>query len=202
MLLAPMFAAIAVAIKLGDGGPVFFSQTRVGQFGRPFRLHKFRTMVPQAEQQGLQLTLGGDVRITRVGRWLRRTKLDELPQLWNVAKGEMSVVGPRPEVPRYVAFYTPEQRRVLEVRPGLTDPASLKFIDESSVLATAASPEATYIQVILPMKLAINLDYLRRRTLASDMLVIVSTVWRLLVRATPTEVAVKEITSIEKQQAA
>jgi lipopolysaccharide/colanic/teichoic acid biosynthesis glycosyltransferase len=178
-LLAPLFAVIATAIKLGDRGPVFFSQVRVGRRGRPFRVHKFRTMIPHAESQGMPLTVGGDRRITAVGRWLRGTKLDELPQLWNVMKGEMSFVGPRPEVPRYVAFYTLEQRRVLEVRPGITDPASLQFIDEASVLTRCSNPEAAYIKLVMPHKLAINLNYLRRRTLASDLFVVMATLWRL-----------------------
>lgn len=180
VLLVPLLAVIAAAIKLGDKGPAIFSQTRIGQFGRPFRMYKFRTMVPQAELLGIQLTVGDDHRITKVGRWLRRTKLDELPQLWNVVKGEMSFVGPRPEVPRYVAFYTIEQRRVFEVRPGITDPVSLEFFNESAMLKHMQSPEAAYIKLVLPYKLAINLRYLRRRTVASDVFVMLATMWRLM----------------------
>jgi lipopolysaccharide/colanic/teichoic acid biosynthesis glycosyltransferase len=180
VLTSPLSVAIAVAVKLGDRGPILFSQTRVGRYGRPFRMHKFRTMVPQAEQQGIPLTIGRDRRITRVGHWLRRTKLDELPQLWNVVKGEMSLVGPRPEVPRYVAFYTAEQRRVLEVRPGITDPASLEYFDEARVLSRVESPEAAYIRVVMPHKIALNLNYLRRRTTISDAKVVLATIWRLV----------------------
>ena len=188
VLLSPLLACIAAAMKVADRGPIFFSQTRVGQFGRPFRMHKFRTMVPNAEQQGIPLTVGADRRITRVGHWLRRTKLDELPQLWNVVKGDMSLVGPRPEVPRYVAFYTAEQRRVLSVRPGITDPASLQFFDEAACLARMPDPEAAYVTLILPHKLAMNLNYLRRRTLASDVVVVLATLWRLM---TPTSSVVR-----------
>jgi lipopolysaccharide/colanic/teichoic acid biosynthesis glycosyltransferase len=184
VLVSPLLAVVAIAIKVSDRGPVFFSQTRIGQFGRPFRMHKFRTMVPQAEQQGIPLTVGADRRITRIGHWLRRTKLDELPQLWNVVKGQMSLVGPRPEVPRYVAFYTQEQRRVLDVRPGITDPASLQYFDEASLLNRVQSPEAAYIRVVMPHKLALNLNYLRRRTIASDVMVVFATAWRLVASAT------------------
>jgi lipopolysaccharide/colanic/teichoic acid biosynthesis glycosyltransferase len=141
-------AVIALVIKLSDAGAVFFAQERVGQFGVPFRMYKFRTMVANAEKVGLPLTTRNDPRITRVGRWLRRTKLDELPQLWNVAKGDMSLVGPRPEVPRYVALYTAEQRRVLDARPGITDPASLQFFDEAGCLAMS-NPEMAYVTLIL-----------------------------------------------------
>jgi len=181
-LLAPVMATIALATKLGDGGPVFFSQQRVGRGGRLFWMHKFRTMFVHAEQVGLPLTVGQDPRVTRVGRWLRKTKLDELPQLWNVVRGEMSLVGPRPEVPRYVASYSDEQRRVLSVRPGITDPASIAFIHESELLAASDAPEELYLQEVLPAKLACNLDYLRRATLASDMAMIARTLLRLVRR--------------------
>jgi len=143
-------------------------------------MHKFRTMVPQAEHQGPPLTVGVDRRITRVGYWLRRTKLDELPQLWNVVKGEMSLVGPRPEVPQYVAHYTLAQRYVLSVRPGITDPASLTFIDEANLLSRLESPEVAYIKHVMPHKLAINLNYLRRRNMASDVVVLMATLWRIV----------------------
>jgi len=196
-LLAPLMGAIALAIKLGDGGSIFFSQTRVGQFGLPFRMHKFRTMIQYAEQVGVPLTIGNDARITKVGYWLRRTKLDELPQLWNVVKGEMSLVGPRPEVPRYVALYTPEQRQVLEVRPGITDLASLRFMDEASCLAQMPNPEAAYLTVVLPHKLTINLEYMRQRTTFSDVAIVLATLWRLVTPAPPTIVpkAEKEMDS-------
>lgn len=180
---APLLAAIGLAIKLGDGGPIFFSQTRVGLHGRHFRIHKFRTMVIHAEQQGLQITSANDSRITAIGQWLRRTKLDELPQLWNVIKGDMSLVGPRPEVPRYVELYTAEQRRVLHVRPGITDPASIEFIDESQVLTENSSPEDLYINQLMPAKLVLNLQYVANVTTRGDAVVIAKTIWRVIHRA-------------------
>jgi lipopolysaccharide/colanic/teichoic acid biosynthesis glycosyltransferase len=182
IVLAPLVATIALVIKLCDWGPVFFAQERVGQFGVPFRMYKFRTMIVTAEKLGIPLTTRNDPRITRVGRWLRRTKLDELPQLWNVVKGDMSLVGPRPEVPRYVALYTAEQRRVLDVRPGLTDPASISFIDESSLLSASDAPEAVYAKTILPLKLTTNLEYAERATVGSDLIILVKTLVRLLRR--------------------
>ena len=145
---------VAALIRWDSPGPVFFRQERVGRFGRPFRIHKFRTMRVNAEQAG-QLTVGADVRITRIGAFLRAHRLDELPQLIDVFLGDMSLVGPRPEVPRYVAHYPAALRDVvLSVRPGITDPASLRFRNESEQLAAAADPEREYIEVILPAKLA------------------------------------------------
>jgi lipopolysaccharide/colanic/teichoic acid biosynthesis glycosyltransferase len=179
IVAAPLLAVIALVIKLGDRGPVFFAQQRIGQFGVPFWMYKFRTMVANAEKLGIPLTTRDDPRITHVGHWLRRTKLDELPQLWNVVKGDMSLVGPRPEVPRYVALYTAEQRQVLEVRPGITDPASLQFFDEACCIDTS-NPEMAYVTLILPRKLAINLAYLRRRTLLSDFVVLLATLRKLV----------------------
>ncbi len=184
IVLSPLMAGIALVVKRGDLGPVFFAQDRVGQFGVPFRMYKFRTMIVTAEKLGIPLTTRNDPRITRVGRWLRRTKLDELPQLWNVVKGDMSLVGPRPEVPRYVALYTADQRQVLEVRPGITDPASLQFFDEARCLETS-NPETEYVELILPHKLAINLAYLRRRTVVSDFIVLLATLRKLIVPGLP-----------------
>jgi len=182
LLLAPLFAAVALAIGATSPGPVFFRQVRVGRCGESFRIYKFRSMRVDAEAVGGQLTVGGDPRVTRVGAFLRSSKIDELPQLINVLLGDMSLVGPRPEVPRYVALYTPEQRRVLAVRPGITDPASIRYRDEAAVLARAEDPERAYVDEVLPHKLAINLAYLDRRTLASDVGIILATVWRLLRR--------------------
>jgi len=182
VLLSPVFAAVALAIAAASPGPVFFRQVRVGRGGVPFRIYKFRSMRVDAEALGGQLTVDGDTRVTRVGAFLRASKIDELPQLINVLVGDMSLVGPRPEVPRYVALYTPEQRRVLEVRPGITDPASIQYRDESAVLARAVDPERAYVDEVLPHKLAINLAYLERRSLASDVGVILATLWRLLRR--------------------
>ena len=182
-VLWPLLLVIAAAIVVRDGKPVLFRQERVGRDGRPFRLWKFRTMTAGAEQRGRQITVGADPRITRIGRWLRAMKLDELPQLVNVLRGEMSLVGPRPEVPRYVALYTPAQRAVLALTPGITDPASLRYYDESRVLAGAADPDRLYVDEILPEKIRLNLEYAARATAWSDLGVVFATVRRLFVRA-------------------
>jgi lipopolysaccharide/colanic/teichoic acid biosynthesis glycosyltransferase len=182
VVLSPLFAVVAVAVKASSPGPVFFRQERVGRGGRTFRIHKFRTMRADAERLGGQLTVGADPRITSVGAFLRKSKIDELPQLIDVVQGTMALVGPRPEVPRYVALYTAEQRRVLDVRPGITDPASIQYRDESAVLVAAADPERAYVDEIMPHKLAINLAYLARRTLASDVGVILATLARIVRR--------------------
>ncbi|MDQ2779541.1 MAG: sugar transferase [Pseudomonadota bacterium] len=174
-LLSPLLLVIAVIVKLDSRGSVLYRQVRVGRHGVPFRIHKFRTM--RAESIGPPLTVGDDPRITHAGRWLRRTRLDELPQLLDVLRGAMSFVGPRPEVPRYVAHYPPLLReRALSVRPGITDPSSLAFVDEAALLARAADPEREYIDVILPAKLQRAADYAEHATLASDLGVL----WRTL----------------------
>jgi lipopolysaccharide/colanic/teichoic acid biosynthesis glycosyltransferase len=173
IVLAPLMAAIAVAVKLDSPGPVFFRQERVGRHGRTFRIHKFRTMVADAAERGLPITVGSDARITRVGRWLRARRLDELPQLIDVLQGHMSIVGPRPEVPRYVALYPKELRdTVLAVRPGITDPASLAHIDEDERLARAADPEREYVEVLMPAKLVQAAAYAREANWASDLRII------------------------------
>jgi lipopolysaccharide/colanic/teichoic acid biosynthesis glycosyltransferase len=175
LLLAPLCVALALLIKLDSPGPVFFRQERVGQHGRLFRIHKFRSM--RADATGLPLTVGADARITRAGAWLRRTRLDELPQLIDVLQGRMSLVGPRPEVPRYVAFYPAHLReRALAVRPGITDPASLEFLDEATLLARAADPEREYIEHILPIKLQRAADYAQQASVRTDLAVL----WRTL----------------------
>ncbi len=181
IVLLPLFLAIAVWIKLDSPGPVFFRQTRIGQFGREFTIYKFRTMVANAEALGKQITATDDQRITRSGKFIRRYKLDELPQLFNVFKGEMSLVGPRPEVPKYVALYMPEQRLVLEVSPGITDLASLKFRNESDLLAGVPNPEELYIQEIMPQKLELNLNYIAQASLRFDLLIILKTLWQVLI---------------------
>lgn len=175
VILSPLFALIAVGIKLDSPGPVFYWSQRVGKGGRPFQLYKFRSMVADADRRGPGITVAGDPRITRVGRFLRRTKLDELPQLINVLKGDMSLVGPRPEDPRYVALYTPEQRRVLAVRPGITSAASLTYRHEEQLLS-GGDWETVYRTRVLPDKLAIDLAYLEHRTLASDLKLILRTI--------------------------
>lgn len=170
LLLAPLFAIIAAAIKLDSRGPVFFRQERVGRGGAPFRIFKFRTMRIEPQKGDLQLTIGNDPRITRVGYWLRRYKLDELPQLIDVLRGTMSLVGPRPEVPRWVDRYPNERReQILSVRPGITDVASLRFRDESAILARVADPEREYLEVIMPEKLRVAGNYIEHSTLKSDL---------------------------------
>ena len=182
LLLSPLLLLTAVLVKLDSPGPVFFRQERVGRGGVPFRIHKFRTMRADAPARGLPLTVGDDPRITRVGAFLRRTRIDELPQFVDVLQGSMSLVGPRPEVPRYVAHYPPGLReRALSVRPGITDPASLAHMDEAARLARAADPEREYIQHILPAKLQHAVDYAESATLGTDVKVLWRTV-RLLLR--------------------
>lgn len=175
VLLAPLMAAIAAAILVRDGRPVFFRQERVGQFGRPFPMWKFRTMVNGAQAIGGSLTVGADPRITPLGRWLRRRRLDELPQLVNVLRGEMSLVGPRPETPDFVAGYTPEQRAVLRLKPGVTDVASIAYRDEGALLAAAANPHDIYRRDIAPRKIDLSLAYARRATVLSDLGVLART---------------------------
>jgi lipopolysaccharide/colanic/teichoic acid biosynthesis glycosyltransferase len=172
---------VALLIKLDTPGPVFYRARRIGRGGRPFELLKFRSMVTGAGQLGPGLTIAGDGRITRSGRWLRQTKVDELPQLFNVLKGEMSLVGPRPEDPRYVALYSAEQRRVLAVRPGITSPASIRYRGEEALLA-GADWEQTYTGRIMPDKLQRELAYLARRTLWSDLAVLWQTALALFKR--------------------
>jgi lipopolysaccharide/colanic/teichoic acid biosynthesis glycosyltransferase len=181
LLLAPLLLAVALWVKLDSPGPVLFRQQRVGRHGRLFRIHKFRTMVADAPARGLAITVGADARITRAGAWLRRTRVDELPQLWDVLRGEMSLVGPRPEVPRYVALWPADLReQLLALRPGLTDPASLAHIDEAALLAAAADPEREYVEHLMPAKLQLSAAYARRATLASDLLILLQTAGRLM----------------------
>jgi len=179
VLLSPVLAVVALAIKLTSPGPVFFRQERVGRGFRRFEILKFRTMVPDAPKLGGQLTAGEDPRITRVGRLLRKIKLDELPQLINVLKGDMSFVGPRPEVPRYVEIFRDDYRELLTVRPGITDLASLKYRDESEVLGRSSDPETTYVEQVLPEKIALGKQYLRRSSLWFDVGLIFKTLFRL-----------------------
>ena len=183
LLLAPLMLALALWIRLDSPGPVFFRQPRVGRHGKLFRIHKFRTMVVDAPARGGALTVGADPRITRAGRALRGMRLDELPQLLDVLAGDMSLVGPRPEVPCFVAHYPPGLReRVLAVPPGITDPSSLAFLDEAALLARAADPEREYVEVILPRKLALAADYADRASLRTDLQVLARTVAALVAR--------------------
>jgi lipopolysaccharide/colanic/teichoic acid biosynthesis glycosyltransferase len=165
IILLPVFLIVAVLIKCSSKGPVFFLQKRVGKGNRDFSLIKFRTMYQDADRKGL-LTVGQrDPRITPVGYFLRKYKIDELPQLINVLKGDMSLVGPRPEVRKYVDLYNYEQRQILNFRPGITDLASIKYVNENEILSQAEDPEAYYIQHIMPDKIRLNLEYLRQPTL-------------------------------------
>jgi lipopolysaccharide/colanic/teichoic acid biosynthesis glycosyltransferase len=182
LLLAPLLVLLAVLIKLDSPGAVFFRQERVGRGGKLFRIHKYRTMISDAERRGLQLTVGADSRVTRVGQWLRKYKLDELPQLLDVWLGNMSLVGPRPEVPRYVACYPDDVRVVvLSVRPGITDRASIEFRDENEILGTAADPHKAYVNEVLPIKLRYYVEYVETRTLLGDIKLILRTL-RVLIR--------------------
>ena len=178
LLLAPLLLLVALWVRLDSPGPVLFRQTRVGRFGEPFVIHKFRTM---RVESGAAITVGEDPRITRSGRLLRQAKLDELPQLWDVLRGAMSLVGPRPELPRYVELYPePLKLAVLAVRPGITDPASLAYSHEAELLAAAADPEREYREIILPAKLRLSADYAARAGLASDLKLIARTLSRVL----------------------
>ncbi|MGZ8377122.1 MAG: polysaccharide biosynthesis protein [Gemmatirosa sp.] len=183
--LAPALAVVALLVRLADGGPALFRQERIGRGGRPFRMLKFRTMTVDAERTGALLTADGDARVTAVGRVLRRSKLDELPQLWNVLRGDMALVGPRPEVARYVAHYGPAERTLLDRRPGITDPASLAYINEGAQLAAADDPERHYVEALLPAKLAMNLAYAARATVWSDVAVLARTVAAIAGRLVP-----------------
>ncbi len=183
LLLSPAFLLIALAIKLDTSGPVFFRQERVGRHGRLFRIFKFRTMHAHDACAAPQFTVAGDPRITRVGAWIRRTKLDELAQLIDVLRGTMSLVGPRPEVPRYVALYPDEVRaKILSVRPGITDPASIAYRDEAALLSRAADPEREYVDVIMPAKLRIADRYVDRMSMATDLGLIAATLKAVLRR--------------------
>lgn len=176
-ILSPLFIVVAVVIRLDTAGPVFFRQARVGRNGVLFRIHKFRTMRVEQATDARLITIGRDPRVTSAGAILRKTKLDELPQLIDVLYGSMSIVGPRPEVPKYVEFY-PEAAKniVLSVRPGITDECSLKLIDESDLLSTKQEPEKFYIEELIPLKLSYHLDYVRHRSMGRDIKIIFDTI--------------------------
>ena len=179
IILLPFFIIISIWILLDSRGGIFYRQTRVGRNNVDFRLWKFRSMRPDSDKKGL-LTVGGrDPRITRSGYFLRKTKLDELPQLINVLVGDMSFVGPRPEVRKYVDLYTAEQKKVLSVRPGITDLASLQYFEESDLLAKSSDPEKTYIEEIMPAKLKLNLEYISKANLGTDLGMIFRTIGRI-----------------------
>lgn len=173
--LSPLFIVLYVLIRLESKGGGFYSQERVGRNGVPFRLYKFRSMRVGSDRKGL-ITVGErDNRITRTGLFFRKYKLDELPQLWNVLKGDMSLVGPRPEVEKYTRLYTPEQRRVLSVRPGVTDWASIEYVDENRILGAAADPDRAYVEEIMPAKIALNMRYILHPTVGEYFRIIFAT---------------------------
>lgn len=176
IILSPIFIIVSIAIKLDSKGRILFLQKRVGRYGKEFNIYKFRTMVTDAEKLGKQITVGKDNRITKVGAFLRKFKIDELPQLFNVLKGDMSLVGPRPEVPKYVALYNKEQRKVLDIRPGITDMASLRYKDENDILGKVDNPEEYYINVIMKDKLKLNLEYIEKSNIFFDIYLIFKTI--------------------------
>lgn len=175
ILLSPILILIAICIKLDSKGPVFFKQVRVGKNKQLFKIYKFRTMVTDAERLGKQITIGNDSRITKIGKFIRKCKLDELPQLINVVKGEMSLVGPRPEVPRYVELYDKYQEQILLVRPGITDYASIEFRNENELLGISSNPEITYINEVMPTKIDLNMKYIEKISLYEDIKLIFAT---------------------------
>lgn len=184
MLLSPLFALVAVLVKTTSPGPVLFRQKRVGKNGELFEILKFRSMRLNAESEGPPITCSGDKRVTVIGAWLRRTKLDELPQFWNVLVGHMSLVGPRPEVPKYVALYAPQHRALLSVRPGITDPATIEYRHEEEILGMHSDPEDFYIRNVLNQKLSVSFEYLSRISLQYDLVLLFQT-FRAVLNTTP-----------------
>jgi lipopolysaccharide/colanic/teichoic acid biosynthesis glycosyltransferase len=186
VVLSPLFAVVSILIKLDSPGPIFFRQERIGRNFKPFTIYKFRSMAARKEGEGSLITVGGDRRVTRLGRVLRTSKVDELPQLFNVLKGEMSLVGPRPEVREYVRLFEEEYRRLLTIRPGITDPASIKYSAEETVLGGSQNWEEEYVRKILPEKIKLSLEYVGNHTVVTDLKLIAKTVlkasplWRKL----------------------
>lgn len=186
IITSPLLLLIAIWIKASSRGPILYGQTRVGRYEKHFRLYKFRSMVVNADQLGTSVTTGHDPRITRVGRFLRRTKLDELPQLWNVLRGDMSFVGPRPDVPEIIATYTLQMLQILNIRPGITSIASLHLCHEEDILSLARDPDDVYIRVVVPAKIALAMEHVIRDSFVFDMEILFHTLWRLTVgRLTP-----------------
>lgn len=182
IVLSPLFVVLAIWIKADSRGPVFYRQVRVGRHNRDFRLYKFRSMRPDSDKKGL-ITVGGhDPRVTRSGYYIRKYKLDELPQLINVFLGDMSLVGPRPEVRKYVDMYTPEQMRVLDVRPGITSLASIRYRNENDILAKASDPDRAYVTQVMPDKIAIDLEYVPKASLLTDIRLIFMTFKEIIVK--------------------
>jgi lipopolysaccharide/colanic/teichoic acid biosynthesis glycosyltransferase len=191
-VLWPLFLLVAMIVKMGDGGPVLYRQVRIGYKGCPFVMYKFRTMVVNADRTELLLTPDGDTRITGFGRLIRNTKIDELPQLWNVLRGQMSLVGPRPEVSKFVALYTVEQQHVLNLVPGITDPASIIYRNEGALLKRSQDPETHYIQMIMPDKIRRNLTYAMTATIYKDALVILQTFFTVFLKRDNADAPIRE----------
>jgi lipopolysaccharide/colanic/teichoic acid biosynthesis glycosyltransferase len=180
LLVSPVLLVAAIAVKLDSEGPVFFVQKRIGRHFRPFSILKLRSMTNDQATDSRQLTVGGDARVTRVGRILRKTKIDELPQLVNVLRGEMSIVGPRPEVHKYVEMFRSDYEEILTVRPGITDLASIRYRDEEGVLAAAVDPERVYVERVLPEKIRLAKEYVRRSSLGFDLHLVMLTLVRIV----------------------
>lgn len=185
LLTAPMLLILTVTTMWRDPGPVFYGGIRVGRNGRPFRMWKFRTMIVGADKLGASSTADDDARLTRVGRWMRKYKLDELPQLWNVLVGDMSLVGPRPQVPWAVEKYTDEEKILLTVRPGITDPASLRFANEGEILRGHPDPDKAYYELIHPEKMRLSIDYVKHRSFLGDVRILFATLAAPLRRPSP-----------------
>lgn len=180
LVLLPVWLVIGIAIAAGSKGGVLYKQYRVGRYGKDFKLLKFRTMRKDADKTGPLITVGADTRVTRIGKFLRKYKIDEFPQLLNIIKGDMSIVGPRPEVRKYVELYNEQQQQVLSVRPGLTDYASIEYISENELLSKSSDPERTYIEEIMPQKLALNLKYIENQSIKEDTKIIFKTFTSIL----------------------
>lgn len=183
IMLSPLLLLAAVMVKLSSHGPALFRQERIARGGRPFFILKFRTMVTDAPKLGGQITFGADPRITLIGRILRKTKIDELPQLFNVLRGDMSLVGPRPEVRKYVEMFADDYKDILRVRPGITDLASVKYRDEAAILGQAADPEREYVERVLPEKIRLAKEYVRRQSLFFDLWIIFATLFTVAIDA-------------------
>jgi lipopolysaccharide/colanic/teichoic acid biosynthesis glycosyltransferase len=192
LIALPFILVIAILIKLSSAGPVLYAGTRIGQFGRPFRFLKFRTMVVDADKIGGPSTADDDPRIIRAGKFLRKYKLDELPQLLNVLKGDMSLVGPRPEVAQYVDMFSEQERAILTVRPGITDWATLWNTDEGAALAGSPDPEKTYAQQIRPVKIRLQLEYIRKHSFWVDLKILFQTLFSIVFRLNPAAIKVLE----------
>ena len=182
LVLSPVFLIMSIWIKTDSKGPVFYKQVRVGKDNMDFLLYKFRSMITDADKKGLLITVGGkDPRVTKSGYFIRKYKLDELPQLINVFNGDMSLVGPRPEVRKYVDMYNDKQHKVLSIRPGITDYASIEYMDENKILGEAEDPERSYIEVIMPEKIRYNMKYIENQSIGEYFKIIFLTIWKILV---------------------